>query len=161
MRYIICGLDTHDNTIVGRIGIDKEKPTEFRIPNTASARQRMYSRLLTLARVKEALIIVGYEASCLGYTIHDECTELGIHCPVLAPTKMPQSVKDKKSKDDSSDTERIYELLRGHVLAGNRLPDIWIPDKTLRDDRAIVRRRLDIGQKITAVKIQINMLLKM
>ena len=56
--------------------------------------------------------------------------------------------------------EKIFELLKGHVLAGNALPDIWIPDHQTRDDREIVRSRLDAGKKLAAVKTQVQTLLK-
>ena len=51
-------------------------------------------------------------------------------------------------------------MLRGHLLAGNELPEIWIPDDETRDDRETVRSRLDVGNKQTRVKTQIQMLLK-
>ena len=50
--------------------------------------------------------------------------------------------------------------MEGHVLAGNELPAIWIPDHQTRDDREIVRSRLNAGEKLTALKTQVRMLLK-
>ena len=74
--------------------------------------------------------------------------------------KMPKSVRDRKRKDDRVDAQKIFELLKGHVLAGNELPDIWITDHQTRYDREIVRSRLDAGEKLTAVKTQVQTLLK-
>jgi transposase len=54
----------------------------------------------------------------------------------------------------------ILEILKGHLLAGNDLPSIWIPDHQTRDGRELVRCRLDVAQKLTAVKTQIQTLLK-
>ncbi len=105
-------------------------------------------------------IIVAYEASPLGFGIYDDCMEAGIECHILAPTKMPKAVKDKKRKYDERDAHRIFELLRAHVLAGNDLPDIWIPDNQTRDDREMVRSRVDAGHKLTVLKTQVQMLLK-
>jgi transposase len=45
-------------------------------------------------------------------------------------------------------------------MAGNGLPEIWIPDEQTRDDRETVRARLDVGNKATGVKTQVRMLLK-
>jgi len=45
-------------------------------------------------------------------------------------------------------------------MAGNRLPKVWIPDIQTRDDRALVRSRLDLAEKQSAVKKQIKGLLK-
>ena len=57
-------------------------------------------------------------------------------------------------------TAELLELLRGHILCGNKLPKVWIPDHQTRDDRELVRMRLDIGDKITALKTQVQSLLK-
>lgn len=51
-------------------------------------------------------------------------------------------------------------MLRAHVLAGNPLPKVWIPDAQTRDHREAVRCRLDAAEKITAIKAQIKSLLK-
>jgi transposase len=68
---------------------------------------------------EEAKIIVAYEASTLGFGIYDECVAAGIECHILAPTKMPKSPRDRKRKHDKHDAQRIFEFLKGHVLAGN------------------------------------------
>lgn len=101
-----------------------------------------------------------YEASGLGFGLYDELTEAGIHCVVLAPTKLKRSPQERKRKTDEKDALRLLEVLRGHVLAGNRLPEVWIPDVQTRDDRELVRSRLDVGEKVTAVKAQVQSLLK-
>jgi transposase len=46
------------------------------------------------------------------------------------------------------------------VLAGNRLPTVWVPDAQTRDDRELIRARLEMTEKQTAVKAQVQMLLK-
>ena len=51
-------------------------------------------------------------------------------------------------------------MVRGAVLAGNAWPTVWIPDPQTRDDREVVRARLNVSQKATAVKAQVQMLLK-
>jgi len=52
------------------------------------------------------------------------------------------------------------ELLRAHTLAGNELPAVWVPPPQTRDDREIVRARLDIAEKIISLKNQVKTLLK-
>jgi len=79
---------------------------------------------------------------------------------VLAPTRIERSPKHRRGKNDRQDALRILELLRGHVLAGNPLPAVWIPDAQTRDDRELVRAHLDAGAKLTRLKIQIQSLLK-
>jgi transposase len=63
-------------------------------------------------------------------------------------------------KTDEKDAQQLLELLRAHVLAGNELPTVWIPDPTTRDDRELVRMRLDVAEKMTMIKSQIQSLLK-
>jgi transposase len=92
--------------------------------------------------------------------LHDELTASGIECHVLAPTLMERSVKHTKGKTDERDAEEVLQSLRGWLLAGNRLPEVWIPDLQTRDDREAVRMRLEVADKLTRCKNQIRCLLK-
>src|SRR5438128_5753979 len=92
--------------------------------------------------------------------LHEEAEAMGICCWVLAPTKMEKSVEQRQHKNDDRDADDVVEKLRGHVLAGNRLPTVWVPDQQTRDDRELVRARVELGEKQTQVKSQIQMLLK-
>ena len=103
---------------------------------------------------------MAYEASGQGFGWYDELIAAGIECHVLAPTKMARSVQQERNKTDEKDAEQILQLLRGHVLAGNPLPTVWVPDPQTRDDREGVRCRLDAAEKLTAVKTQVQSLLK-
>jgi transposase len=154
-------MDAHDNTLTNRIGVDREDPESMTVKNTQEGREKLFRHLKELAQGYEgARILVAYEASPIGFGIYDECAAAGIECHILAPTRMPKSPRDRKRKHDKADAQKIFELLKGHVLAGNTLHDIWIPDHQTRDDREIVRGRLDAGEKLTAVKTQVQTLLK-
>jgi transposase len=107
-----------------------------------------------------AKIVMAYEASSCGFILRDEAEARGIQCAVLAPTKMEKSIEQRKHKNDDRDAEDVLEKLRAHVLAGNRLPQVWIPDVQIRDDRELVRTRLELVEKQTRLKSQIQMLLK-
>ena len=159
--FIICGIDAHDNTLTNRIGVGRGGAESMTVRNTKEGREKLFQHLKELAQEHEvARIVVAYEASPIGFGIYDECVAAGIECHILAPTKMPKSPRDRKHKDDRADAQKIFELLKGHVLAGNALPEIWIPDHQTRDDREVVRSRLDAGEKLTAVKTQVQTLLK-
>jgi len=69
-------------------------------------------------------------------------------------------VQHRRRKTDERDAEQLLGALRGHVLAGNELPDVWIPSKQTRDDRDLVRTRVDMADKLTAVKSETKSLLK-
>jgi transposase len=79
---------------------------------------------------------------------------------VLAPTKIERSSKQQRNKNDQRDADRLLEILRGHYLAGNGMPAVWVPDRQLRDDRETVRLRQELSEKGAKVKTQIQMALK-
>jgi transposase len=160
-EYIVCGVDAHERTLDCRIGVGREAPVRRRLENTREGRQALFEELEGMRESRgEAKVLLGYEASPLGYGLYDESVENGMDCVVLAPTKIARSVEDRKRKYDERDATRIFEALRAHVLAGNELPAIWIPDVQTRDDREVSRCRLDLTEKLTGVKAQVRMLLK-
>jgi transposase len=157
----MCGADVHDNSLVCRVAVGKSEPETKRYGNTVRGRQKLFGDLLGLAKANgSSRVIIAYEASTQGFCLYDDCRDRGIECFILAPTKMRKSRKDRKNKDDDRDAQLILEVLRGHVLAGNELPRIWIPDDETRADRQTVRARLDLGSKLTATKTQVQTLLK-
>jgi transposase len=54
----------------------------------------------------------------------------------------------------------LFEQARAHVLAGNKLAVVWSPPQRLRDDRELVRGRLEVAEACTRIKLQIFSLLK-
>ncbi len=54
----------------------------------------------------------------------------------------------------------LLEQVRGFVLAGNSMPVVWTPPQRLRDDRDLVRARIDLADSITSIKLQVLPLLK-
>ena len=103
---------------------------------------------------------VSYEASGCGFRLADILEAEGFAVSVLAPSHLPVSQKKRSFKTDKRDVIRILEVLRGHVLAGNDLPAVWIPSPQLRDDREMVRRRLDLRERGAEVKNKIHGLLR-
>lgn len=160
-KVIMIGCDLHDGTLVLRTAVGREEPETRRAENTARGRKALVAQLLACAKAAGgARIVFAYEASGQGFGLYDQLTEAGIECYVLAPTRITRSVRQRGEKTDERDAQQLLELLRAHVLAGNRLPAVWIPDRQTRDDRELVRMRLDVGEKITALKTQVQSLLK-
>jgi transposase len=153
--------DLHDKTMLLKIAQGRGPAEKLSLRNTSAGRVRLIERLRERsAAAAGARVIFAYEASGQGFGLHDELTEAGIECHVLAPTKIARSSQHKRNKTDEKDAEQILQLLRAAVLAGNPLPRVWIPDPQTRDDREIVRARLDTAEKLTVVKAQIKGLLK-
>jgi len=161
-KYIMVGCDLHDASMLLKVAVDRQESEKLYFDNDLEGRQRMIAELERRKKAAKAdRIYFAYEASGLGFMLHDELTEAGIMCFVLAPSGMERSVKQRRNKTDDKDGERILKELRGHLLGGNALPAIWVPDSETRDDRLVVRARLDVGQKRTGVKTQIRSLLKL
>ena len=111
-------------------------------------------------RHRGSKVWVSYEASGCGFRLADILDAGGVAVSVLAPSHLPVSQKKRSFKTDKRDVIRILEVLRGHVLAGNDLPAVWIPSPELRDDREMVRRRLDLRERGAEVKNKIHGLLR-
>jgi transposase len=160
-KVIMIGCDLHEESMILKIAEDRHVPETRTVKNTAAGRATMVGDLRRRAQAAGgARVIFAYEASGQGVGLYDQLTAAGIECYVLAPTKIARSPRGQKEKTDEKDALDLLELLRGHVLAGNRLPTVWIPDGQTRDDRELVRMRLDVGEKITALKAQVQSLLK-
>jgi transposase len=158
---ILAGADVHDKSILVKVAVGRGEPEVESWPNDVSGRRRLLKSLVGRARRAGAVEIhFAYEASSVGFGLYDELSEAGVNCSVLAPTKIRKSVQERRRKTDEKDAERILEVLRGHVLAGNGLPAVWVPDMETRDDRELVRTRLEISSEITSLKTKIQMLLK-
>lgn len=160
-EFIMVACDLHDKTMVLKIARGREAAEKVAVRNLSAARQKMIEDLHQRAKAADnARVIFAYEASGLGFRLYDELAASGIECHVLAPTKIARSTQHKQRKTDEQDAEQILQLLRGHVLAGNPLPTVWIPDVATRDDRELVRARLDAAEKSIRIKVQIQSLLK-
>jgi len=161
VNHIFVGIDLGDKNSVARIAMDQNRGQRFGFVNDRRGRERLFERVKREAEQGgQAKIVMAYEASSCGFILRDEAEARGIQCAVLAPTKMEKSVEQRKHKNDDRDAEDVLEKLRAHVLAGNRLPQVWIPDAQIRDDRELVRTRGELVEKQTRLKAQIQMLLK-
>ena len=160
-KDIFIGIDLGDKNSVARIAVDREKSERFTFVNNRQGRARLFREAKQRSeQAGGAKIIMAYEASSCGFVLSDEAEAAGMECWVLAPTKMEKSVEQRKHKNDDRDAEDVLDKLRGHVLAGNRLPTVWVPDPQTRDDRELIRMRLELVEKQTQIKSQIQMLLK-
>lgn len=160
-KHIFVGIDLGDKNSVARIAENLKKSERFGFVNSRAGRRRLFSEVRKRAdQAGGARIWMAYEASACGFVLRDEAVAAGIDCLVLAPTKMEKSLEQRKHKNDDRDAEDVVEKLKGHVLAGNRLPKVWVPEPQVRDDRELIRMRLEVAEKITKVKSQVQMLLK-
>jgi transposase len=144
-----------------KFAVNQEEPQQKSFRNDPAGRDAMIQFLLGFARKRRcARIVFVYEASGQGYGLYDLLTVHGIECHVLSPTHLPKTSKGKRNKTDAKDAQMLFEQARSHVLAGNPLPIVWTPPQSLRDDRELVRARLETAEACTRVKLQVFSLLK-
>lgn len=160
-KVIMIGCDLHDRNMLLRYAVGSGEPQQLAYDNDASGRGRMIRRFKGLAQKHQAdRIVFAYEASGLGHGLSDQLNEQGIECYVLSPTHLPKTAKSARLKTDARDAQMLLEQLRGFVLAGNDLPVVWTPPQRLRDDRELVRARVDVADELTRVKLKITTLFK-
>ena len=158
-KIIMIGCDLHDATTVLRVA--EGQGDSIRKVFATSERTEMVRWLKEFANERGAArIVFAYEASGQGFGLCDALREEGIECHVLAPTHLPHSSHTRKNKNDDKDATLLLEEVRAHVLAGRALPTVWIPDLGTRDDREVIRLRLEAAAQRTRIKNQIRNILK-
>ena len=160
-KVIMIGCDLHDRSMLLRWAVDSGRVEQRSYENHASGRRQMIGRLKRVAQKYQAeRIVFAYEASGLGHGLSDQLHAEGIECYVLSPTHLPKTAKSVKQKTDARDAQMLLEQLRGFVLAGNKLPIVWTPPQRLRDDRELVRARVDVADELSRVKLKLTTLFK-
>jgi transposase len=160
-NVIMIGCDLHEDSLMLKLAKGQEIPETRLWKNTVRDRQRMVADLRKRAKAAgHARVVFAYEASAAGFGLYDQLKEGGFEAYVLAPSKIPTTARQKKEKTDEKDALVLLNLVRAFVLAGNPLPAVWVPDAQTRDDRELVRTRLDVSVKIGLLKNQVKSLLK-
>lgn len=158
-KVTMCGCDLHDVAMVLRVAVDRGEPVTKRFPTAKPEEAIAWIKEYAASR-GAVRIVWAYEASGQGFGLYDALKKAGVECYVLAPTHLPHSSHTRKNKTDEKDAQLILDEVRAFVLAGRKLPAVWIPDERTRDDREIVRMRLSMAEQRTAIKNQISNLLK-
>lgn len=158
-KVTMIGCDLHDASMMLKVAVGAGEAIKKSF--ATSYVEEMIAWVKDFAQRQQALrIVFAYEASGQGFGLYDTLADAGIECYVLAPTHLPHTAHQRKNKTDEKDAQMILDEVRGHVLAGRRLPKVWVPDPQTRDDREAVRMRLQLGEQRTRVKNQIRNLAK-
>jgi transposase len=157
----IVGCDLHDRSMLLKYAVGKHDPRQKSFINDFEGRCKMIEFLIEFSSKHGSdRIVFVYEASGQGYGLYDLLRDEGIECYVLSPTHLPKTPKGQRNKTDVRDAQMLFEQARAHVLAGNELPIVWSPPQRLRDDRELVRGRIEAAEACTRIKLQIFSLLK-
>ena len=93
----------------------------------------------------------GYEAGCIGYSLHNQLTEAGVKCVILAPTTM-LTEQGQRIKTDTRDAHLIAQCLS----YGGYHP-VYIPTEQDDSVKEYLRMRDDHKKALKKFKQQIGM----
>jgi transposase len=153
------GCDLHDAKMILKYAEDGGEPQKKSVPTSDALELASWIKQEAQRRGCSR-IVFAYEASARGFGLYDLLTDEGIECHVLAPTHLQRTRHQRRNKTDEKDAQMILDVVRGHVLAGQKLPAVWVPDRQTRDDREPVRMRLGLADERTRIKNQIRTLAK-
>ncbi|MEW6360416.1 MAG: transposase [Planctomycetota bacterium] len=108
VNYMLVGCDLHDKSMLLQIAHNREKAVTRSFGTDRAGRSRAIVELKRRAEeAGGAEIVFAYEACAQGFGLHDDLTEDGIRCFVLAPTRISRSTKARKSKTEMGDLSRF------------------------------------------------------
>jgi transposase len=147
-------LDVSDDALVAAWRRAEEPVQTLTVANSDEGVERL------VAKIGATRVWAVYETSGVGFVLHDKLTKLGWRVSVLATTRLARSVRARKRKTDAEDARRLLDVLVAHVVCGNELPAVWVPPVKTREDREVVRLRLDLGETLGRIRTKIKALLK-
>ena len=145
---VFVGLDVDkksiDATMLDHNGSEKHIHLPHKVKNLLSSVRRQFPG---------KRIAFAYEAGPTGYGWHDQLTEAGYPCLVLAPAMIPQ-IPGRFVKTNRLDSQKIGVSLRGGELRGLRVPSM-----EYRDLRHLTQLREAQIREQVAVKCRIKAML--
>jgi len=148
-HHIYVGLDISKTSWKVCILTDLVEHKTFTQPPSVEVLVHYLKRNFTAARYHCV-----YEAGRFGFWIHDQLVQHGIDCLVVNPADVPTTNKETAHKTDRIDARKLARCLRACDLKS-----IYIPSRTAREDRSLVRTRQLLVNKQTRSKNQIKALL--
>lgn len=136
MNTIFVGLDVHKETI--SIYGFHAKTGEILVETSLRNDTPKVIDLLKSLKRGRAKIQVCYEAGCLGFGLQREITERGIHCDVIAPSRIPRTAGDR-IKTDRRDAAKLAQL-----YAAGQLTPVTVPSEETEAARSLTRLREDV-----------------
>lgn len=157
-RILKIGMDVHSKNYT-LCAMEPVIETDDRIFATVEVTADHKNILMFIENLKQKLgmdneydIQCGYEAGCLGYSLYNQLTAVGVKCVILAPTTM-LTQQGKRVKTDARDARMIAQCLS----YGGYHP-VYIPTEEDNSVKEYVRMRDDHKIMLKTVKQQINAL---
>ena len=153
MNYntVYVGMDVHKKSFtLCAYTNEAEKASHFQKTEPDYKKVLKYLDFLRTIYGNDTSFICGYEAGCLGYTLHHQLTEHHVNCVILAPTTMLEQRSKRRIKTDKRDAEII-----GKCLAQHNYSPVHIPNATDEETKEFLRMRDDHKQALKKIKQQI------
>ena len=144
------GLDVHKETIAVSVVRDGHEDPEplGEVANRPQSVKKPIARL-NKQFYGEALLFC-YEAGPCGYVLYRQLMELGHHCCVVAPSRVPK-MPEERIKTDRRDAFKLARMLH----SGN-LTAVWVPDEQQEAMRDFVHARDDLKDQERKARQQLN-----
>ena len=141
------GLDVHARSVVG-CAID-ESAGEMRTQRIGARTDQ----IVDWVRAQPGPVVACYQAGPTGFGLARALSAVGVHCEVVAPSKLERPAGDKV-KTDRRDAERLARLLRiGEV------PGVRVPTEAEEAARDLVRAREDCRGDLMRARHRLSKLL--
>lgn len=141
------GVDVHKRFCYATMLDEKgNKMDEYKFLNTEECFEELINRI-----GENSKVVV--EASSVSIPLYDYLDEGGIDILVAHPLKT-KAIADAKIKTDKIDSRILADLLRADLI-----PESYVPDKNVRDMRALVSHRVALVRIRTALKNRIHAVL--
>lgn len=138
--YSLCAIDGDTGEILGETKISPDVKLIEKFINNAKKKSQ-----------KDADVLVGYEAGCLGYSLYWQLTEKEIACDILAPSTMHRSAKNKVVKNDKRDARMIATN-----LSNKSYKSVYVPNDHDIEVKEYIRMMNDFKDEAKKVKQHIN-----
>lgn len=144
MKYI--GIDMHKD-ICQVVCVSEEG----KVVDSRKISSSLHSLDMHFGGMKDVKIAI--EASTHARPVYKHLKKLGLEVHVANPRKL-QEIASSKKKTDERDA-----LILAQMLRVNYLPCCYVPDEETEAMRTLIRHRVSLGQKLTAVKNQTHAVL--
>ena len=138
--YNLCAYDSKTGEIIREIKCASEAKNVLKLIDNI---KRDYDG--------EVKFKAGYEAGCLGYSVHNQLEKLNIECDILAPTTMQHSSKNKVVKNDRMDARNIATN-----LANGTYKKVYVPCEHDKDVKEYLRMMKTAKEALKKIKQQLN-----